>query len=441
VVLHEYKPETSDSHAHRAARGPHLLAISARHRESLRALSNAYAGKLRDGVDPSALCWAAATRRSHLVEERAAFIANSAEALLEQLEAFANGTERAAEAPRPSGLVFLFSGQGSQWAGMGRELFTRYQVFRQTIEKCDAYHSRLTGASLLIELAQDSSASRIGQTSFAQPAIVAVGCALADLWKSFGLAPAAVMGQSLGEIAAAYCCGAISLEDAMRIAVVRSRLMARMEGSGLTAVVGLAADEIDVGTETGVSVAGYLAPHMTLISGSVGAVRAYLEREVRGGVFAKLLPDVKLALHGPDVRRVAAEMEAELSDIAPRESIVPFVSSVTGSELAGTQMRAAYWVRNLCEPFWLAVALRELLSPDVGHCVEVSPHPILASPFAEVAETLPHRPVHYSSLKRNVSDVACLWETLAALYAAGHSVDWNSIFGGRGPHVDLPLYP
>ncbi len=437
VVLEEYKAEaTHDA----TIRGPYLLVISARHRDSLRALSSAYSRALRDGAEPASLCRAAATRRGHL-EQRATFLADSSDALLAQLDAFANAPGPVAEPVRPSGLAFLFSGQGSHWAGMGFELFTRYAAFRECIEECEAHCKALTGESLLVELARKPGGSRIGKTVFAQPAICAVQCALADLWKTFGLRPAAVLGQSLGEIAAAYCAGALSLADAMRVAVVRSRLMARLEGNGLTAAVALAADDFNAGKETGVTVAGYLSPRMILISGNTRAMHSYLEKAGRAGIFAKLLPGVELALHGPEIETLAAEMEAELSVIAPREAAIPLVSSITCSELTGVRADAKYWARNLCEAFRLPAALERLLAHDVGHCIEVSPHPMLATPFAAIAESLDDRALHYGSLQRDTSDVWAMWRTLGQIYTAGHNVDWIAVFGGRGSHVDIPHYP
>ena len=426
-----------------------MLVLSARHEQSLRALAGAYANKLVGGVDATDLCHAAATRRSHL-EHRVAITGDNVDVVCARLSAFAGGEALPVgvwagllHQNRPPHPVFLFSGQGSHWPSMGRWMFNRYRIFREVIEECDGHFAILARRSLIVELARDPADSRIDETDIAQPAIFAVQAGLSALWRSFGLKPGFVLGQSLGEVGAAYASGALSLKDALRVVWVRSRLMHRLDGSGRTAAIGLPLEKVRASfalASAGVVVAGTLSPNLTLVSGSTGGIDEYAERLRSSGIFVRSLQGVNVALHSPDMESLREEMLADLDSIVPRTAETPFVSSVTAGEIKGTDLDASYWYRNMRESFRFDAALEYILAQGCAEFLEISPHPMLASPVSELfAEK---RSVSYfSSLRRNADEQECLFETLARLYVAGYRIDWQEVFGSRGPHADLPHYP
>ncbi|MCZ7672163.1 MAG: acyltransferase domain-containing protein [Chloroflexi bacterium] len=187
----------------------------------------------KNGSDLIAVSSAAALRRSHL-PQRLALVGDTQAALLTQLQAFMESGEREAETAvlSPSPLVFVFSGQGTQWLGMGQTLYAQEPVFRATLDACDAILQPIAGWSLLAELNAPPETSRLDDTLVAQVAIFAMQVALAALWHSWGIIPAAIVGQSLGEVAAAHAAGALSLEDALRVVFHRSRVMQQVEGKG-----------------------------------------------------------------------------------------------------------------------------------------------------------------------------------------------------------------
>lgn len=432
----------------RRAGGPYVLPLSAQHDEGLRRLAAAYRDALAGGAEPGSLTQGAATRRDHF-DRRAAVCGRSAEELQRRLELLDLKSRPPAGAwtgarPRrgsPS-LAWIFPGQGSHWPTMGRTLFTRYPAFRQAIEQCDEHYQALSGRSLIAELARDGQDSNIDQVDIAQPAIVAVQVALGAMWESFGLHPAVILGQSLGEIAAACHAGAISRRDAMRIAWERSRLMHRFDGTGCTAAVGLAVDALAADLSgSKVGVAGRLAPRLTLVSGPTAEVGRYLTRWKDAGTFVKALPGVRVALHGAELEAVGGELEAALADITPTSTRVPFVATATGSVVVGDALDAAYWRHSFLHPFDLVAAADEILGRGTNHFLEISPHPMLAAPLEEIGARHPAAPVCVSSMQRNSDEHAVLDEALARLYTSGFDPVWEEVHRGKGPVTDLPTYP
>ena len=238
----------------------------------------------------------------------------SREQLAEHLEAFLEGESRPGmSSGRKLGdlrrkLVFVFSGQGSQWVGMGRELLEQEPAFREAMERCDRAIRKYTGWSVLEELAADEARSRLAEVDVVQPAIFAVQVSLAALWRSWGIEPDAVVGQSLGEAAAAYVAGALTLEDAARVICRRSQLVKRTSGHGIMAVVQLSLEEAEraiSGREGLVSVAVNSSPYTTVLSGEVAALEEVLAELERQDVFVRRIR-VDYASHSPQVDALAS---------------------------------------------------------------------------------------------------------------------------------------
>ncbi|HEU4325211.1 MAG TPA: type I polyketide synthase [Roseiflexaceae bacterium] len=425
--------------------GAQLLTISARSPRALDDLARAYQALLRDEQAPTlaALCAAAATRRSPM-EYRLAAVAHTREEAAAQLEAALTGETRpglvrsARRVARRPRMVFVFSGQGSHWLGMGRELLEREPAFRAAFERCEALIAQHAGYTLRDALAEPTD-ERLNQTDVAQPAIFAVQVALAALWRSWGVEPDAVVGQSLGEVAAAHVAGALDLEDAVRVIVHRSRLMKRVAGQGQTAVVGLPLEQARLaltGWEDLLAVAGSSSPSSCVLSGDPAALGRILRSLEGRGIFCRLIKGVDIAFHSPHMDPLVDELVGALASIAPRTPAIPIFSTVTG-RLADGPFDAAYWGRNLRDPFLLSDAVAGLVGEGYEVFLEVSPHPVAV---ASLNECLGQQAQALPSLRRGEPERALLLGTLGALWAAGLPVDWRRIYPPASP-AGLPCYP
>jgi len=367
---------------------PHLLPLSARSREALSGLVEAYAEFLsaadhRSEVALEDICYTAGVRRSHY-EHRLAFVARSREELAERLSVYLRGevppgTSAGQKQPgRKRKLVFVFPGQGSQWQGMGRELLRHEPVFRETLECCDEAMRRHVDWSLL-ELLADESPSALEEIDRVQPALFAMQAGLAAVWASRGIHPDAVVGQSMGEVAAAYVSGALSLDDAARVICRRSRLLKRASGKGAMLMVELSLDEARralASYEDRVSVAVSNWPRSTVLSGDPVALEEIAAALEEKEVFCRRVK-VDVASHSPQMDCLREELLEVLDGVCGRAASVPFHSTVNARVTDGTELDAAYWVRNLREPVLFSTVVHQLADTQHDIFLEVSPHPIL----------------------------------------------------------------
>ena len=430
-----------------------LFPLSARTPEALSALAQAYLRFLAEApaVDPGALreiAYTASVRRSHHAHRFAA-VARSREELSASLEAFVRGEARADAAhgggkpgARPK-VVFVFPGQGSQWLGMGRALLDEEPAFREAIEACDQAIGREAGFSVLEELRADEGQSQMGRIDVLQPLLFAVEVALAAAWRAWGLEPDAVVGHSMGEVAAAYVVGALSLEDAARIICRRSRLLRSVSGQGAMALVELSMDQAaDAlrGYEDRLSVAASNGSRSTVLSGDPVALELVLASLELEKVFCRRVK-VDVASHSPQMDPLREELLSGLGDLAPRAAARPMRSTVTGELVRGDELGAEYWVHNLRQPVRFSQVTQRLI--DDGHAlfVEMSPHPILLPAIEESLRDKNQQGAAVGSLRRNAEERRSLLESLAALYAAGLSVDWSRLYPEGGRVVSLPAYP
>ncbi|MBI4587682.1 MAG: acyltransferase domain-containing protein, partial [Candidatus Rokubacteria bacterium] len=298
----------------------HLLPLSARSQAALLALARAYRDfaaieESRTGVSLQDACFTASVRRSHH-DHRLALSISSWGDLVERLDTFLQGETRPglAAGRRPPGqrrkVVFVFPGSGSQWCGMGGELLEREPVFRAAIERCDQAMREHVGCSLLQALTADESECRLDEIDVFQPALFAMEVGLTALWRSWGLEPDAVVGHSMGEVAAAYVAGALTLEDAVRIICRRSRLLKRLSGRGSMAAVELSLEQARravTGYENRLSIAASNSPTSTVLSGDVAALEEITERLQRQDVFCRPIK-VDVASHSPQMDALRAEL-------------------------------------------------------------------------------------------------------------------------------------
>ncbi|XYH94558.1 type I polyketide synthase [Sorangium sp. So ce1128] len=429
-----------------------VVPLSARTPGALVALAQAYHRQLaeapRDGAaslhDVAAT---AAVRRSHH-EHRAAVVARSTEELADALGALASGASRPgivkgrANPASRTRLAFVFSGQGSQWVGMGRGLLAEEPVFRAALEAFDAAVKQHAPFSIASELAAPEASARLDETEVVQPAIAGVQVALSALLASWGVAPDAVIGHSVGEIAAAHVAGVLSVEEAARLAVIRGRVMQRATGAGKMASVSLGAAEAAralEGLEERLCIAAINDPGSVVLSGEAPALAEVVERLGQQGVPCRFL-NVAYAFHSPQMTPLAGELIAALGPIARRRAALPMYSTVTGARVSGAELDAVYWARNMREPVQLARAVDAAIAEQHRAFLEVAPQPVLASNLERCIAASAIEGHAIPTLRRGKDELRCLMQAVGALYACGALVDFRRLYPG-GRVASLPTYP
>lgn len=432
------------------ATSTHVLPLSARKSAALRELADRYHTCLiaPDAPTLSSLCYTAGTRREQF-EHRLACVAGTREELAEQLRSYADGEVHpnsrygTIRLGRSEDLVFVFSGQGTHWPEMGRDLLEKAPAFRDTLEACDERLGELVDYSLIDLLTGNDTTTDINDTEVAQPAIFAIQVALAALWRNRGVVPDVIVGQSLGEVAAAHVAGALSLSEAVSVVVHRSRLMKSVAGRGKTAVVGLPMEQAKLvltGFDTRLSVAGSSSPQTSVLSGDPDALDQIIASLQQQGIFCRALRGVDIAFHSPHMDPLKETLREALQHLEPRQADIRLVSSVTATEIEGAELDAEYWGRNLREPFLFSNAVQYLVEQGYCNFLEVSPHAVLTSPIQENLAHLGEEGLIVSSMLRDTSAEETMAEALATLYTNGHEIDWSGIY----PEVattSLPTYP
>lgn len=431
---------------------PHLVPLSAHTPEALRAMAHAYQAFMSVEQDAPALqdlCYTASVRRSHH-DHRLAVVAHSREELTDHLEAFLQeelrpGMSSGRRIPdRRRKLVFVFPGQGSQWIGMARDLFEQEPVFRRALERCDAAMRAHTDWSLLKELAADESDSRFDELDIIQPALFAIQVGLSMLWRSWGVEPDAVLGHSMGEVAAAHVAGILELDDAVRIICRRSQVVRRRaSGKGGMAVVELPAEEVKdllAGWGGRVEIAACNGPTTTVVSGDRAALqelRASIEAQ---GTFFQMVK-VDYASHSKQMEPLRAELLEALGGVRPRMASVPMISTVTASPLDGSTCETSYWVRNLRETVLFSQAVHHLVRDGHAIFLEISPHPVLTGAISQCLARGGYEGSVLPSLRRKEEGRAVMLGSLGELYTLGYPVDWGRLYPSEGRIVRLPSYP
>ncbi|RZQ63967.1 type I polyketide synthase [Amycolatopsis suaedae] len=424
-------------------RHPVPLLLSARDDAALRAQAQAlHAHLTARPAAPAALARSLATTRSAF-DHRAVLLVRDERDVLPGLAALAAGTPapglvtgtRAADVTGP---VLVFPGQGSQWAGMAGELIDSSPVFAERLGECARALAEFVDWSLTDVLADEAALAR---ADVVQPALWAVMVSLARLWEAHGVRPAAVVGHSQGEIAAACVAGGLSLRDAARVVALRGKVIAaELSGTGGMVSVGLSRAEAErriPGWDARLSVAAELGPSSTVLAGGTEELETLLARCREEGVRAGRVA-IDYPSHSPRVDPVRAEVLDVLAPVRPRSSGTTFVSTVTGEPVDTATLDAGYWFRNLREPVELRAAVTRLI--EAGHrvFVEVSPHPVLTPGIQETAGG--HDVVVAGTLRRGEGGPARFLTSVAEACVRGVAVSWAPALPPARV-VDLPTYP
>lgn len=442
VVLEE-PPAVEDAEPSSAEPPKLLLPLSARSEPALRELAHGYAELLagRDAAAAAEVCAAAAIGRTHH-PYRLCPSADDADELRRQLEVSASGQVRpVVPAERP--VAFVFSGQGSQWAEMGRELLEREPVVRAEVEQCDHAIKALAGWSVIEQLTLPESKARLHETEVAQLAIAALQLGLAGLWRSWGVEPYAVVGHSMGEIVAACAAGALERSQALELLMRRSRIAERGAHGGAMASVALTREEAEpLVAEVGgrVSVGAVNGPRSTVVSGEAAAVDRVVAAAAERGVAARRLR-VEYGFHSPLLDGAAEELAAAVPHIQGHDCDIAIYSTVTGGRVDPDQLDAAHWGRNLREPVLFGAAVKAAAEDDATVWIEIGPHPVLLRDCGETLEELSVPYVSAGSLRRHEPVATSLYRSVADLYRAGLEIRWDALMPTPRRHVALPSYP
>ncbi|HSK38785.1 MAG TPA: acyltransferase domain-containing protein, partial [Arenibaculum sp.] len=425
--------------------------VSARSEAALRELAGAYAAMLAQEAEPSGLIdvvRCAATRREHL-EYRAVVVGADKADMIEALAGLHDaGSHPAAVAGHKDGAdrhgpVFVFTGMGPQWWGMGQELHATEPVFRAALERCTASFEKIAGWSLLDAMLASEETSRMGETEVAQPANFVLQVALAELWRSWGITPSAIVGHSAGEPAAAYVAGALSLEDAITVIFHRSRLQQRTAGQGRMMSVGISLQDAnkllaDLG-DTGLSIAAVNSPESVAVAGSEPAVTDLYDRLQDTTIFARILHG-NVPYHSHFMDPLEPELLAALRAIQPRGTTVPLYSTVAGNLVDGTELDGDYWFRNVRHPVEFLSAMARLIDDGYRNFLEIGPNPVLASSIRESLKHFDATGDCLLSLRRGQPEQATILRTVGELHVRGYPIDWTGLYGRTGAPRRLPKY-
>lgn len=424
------------------------LVLSARSEESLRRLASAWVelAEKTEGPSLADLTFSAANRRTHY-SHRLSLVAADRTDLRDQLQGYLVGEARpylhSSELHEPVPIAFVFCGQGPQWAHMGRELLDNEPLFGDSMREIDRLLQKVVGWSLIEELSKVEPENLIHLTSYAQPALFALHVSLARLWQSWGIQPAAVVGHSVGEIAAAHIAGILSLEEAVRIIGHRGDCLQSLALPGRMIAAEMTADEarklLHEFAPT-VCVAAINGPRMITLAGQSEAFDVLeLQLKARSIWFKPL--HVQHAFHSFLVEGAQKPFLERIGAIDRRVPRCDMISTVTAELVGQTGLPSDYWWDNIRQPVRFAEAIWQLADRGISTFIEIGPHPVLASSIRQCRRPEDSPPAIFASLVREKPERRAMLSTLGGMFTIGARIDWRSVWPQGGQVVDLPMHP
>lgn len=433
---------------------PYVLPLSANSPDALTALAQTYRTFLADSAASERslydICYTASVRRSHL-DHRLTLIANDYAELDTALDTYIQGNTHprfltgSISSQQVHKIVFVFPGHGGQWLGMAQQLLRTEPAFHAAVAECDRFVQEIVGWSVIQEFIAPPESSQLARVDVVQVVLFTLQVGLVALWRLWGVNPSAVIGHSMGEVAAAHVAGILSLEDALYIICQRSLMLRRVSGQGGMLATELSFEQaheflIQQACTDRVSVAVNNGANAAVLSGDIETINQLTRVFETQQRFCRQVK-IGFASHSPQMDQFHNELIDTLADIQHQPATVPFYSTVTGELLDSQTLTTAYWWKNLRDPVLFASSVEQALKDKYTIFIELSPHPILTGAIIRCAKEQQEDTLVLPSLHRDESDLEVLSHTIGALYTVGYAIDWRQRYAQRGQSVDLPQYP
>ncbi|NEO68959.1 type I polyketide synthase, partial [Moorena sp. SIO3H5] len=438
----------------RSQEQPYLLTVSAKKEQALKELVSSYQHHLETNpeLELADVCYTANTGRADF-NHRLAIIATNPQQLTNKLRQYQAGEEESgvfsgqlSHSSSPAKVAFLFTGQGSQYVQMGRQLYQTQPVFRQVLDQCDEllrpYMERPLLEVLYPQDTPNSNSYLLDQTAYTQPTLFALEYALCKLWESWGIKPQVVMGHSVGEYVAATIAGVLSLEDGLKLIALRGRLMQQLPAGGEMVSVMASKSQVKdaIANHTKqVTIAAINGPESVVISGEAGAIQAIVTKLESKLIKTKQL-QVSHAFHSPLMTPMLAEFAAVAKQITYHQPKIPIISNVTGTIADKSIATADYWVEHVVKPVRFVAGIKTLAEQDIGIFLEIGPKPVLLGMGRECL--IGSKKIWLPSLRPGKPDWLQMLQSLGQLYVQGVKIDWLGFYQDSAPQkVVLPTYP
>jgi acyl transferase domain-containing protein/NADPH:quinone reductase-like Zn-dependent oxidoreductase/acyl carrier protein/enoyl-[acyl-carrier-protein] reductase (NADH) len=458
VVLQSPEPSDSTKTVSTATKLPHTskflpILVSGKTVDALKQSAAEMAALVRNFASDATLhdiAWSTVFHRDWHAH-RAMIMATDQLPLAAALETLANGetephsSDQGAALDQDGQVAFIYSGNGSQWEGMGRALLAEDATFRETISAIDALFVPLAGWSLTDEFAGINGSGRYALTEIAQPALFALQVGITNMLRQQGLNASAVAGNSVGEVAAAWASGALSMQQAVQVIFHRSQCQSRTRGHGQMTAVGLgeaAMQQVlkEIGVDDAVVIAGINSAQAVTVAGPTAALETLEKELATRKVFQKRL-DLDYAFHSPAMDVIEDEVMNSLSGLDPGPANIAFHSSVTGEPVEGNVLNASYWWRNIREPVQFQKSITGIQKRGCRIFIKVGAHPVLRSYVQQILREADSPGIVIQTLMRNDGSLSRVWSALRQAAIAGAAIDWHCWFDHRGKFISLPTYP
>jgi acyl transferase domain-containing protein/short-subunit dehydrogenase/acyl carrier protein len=339
-------------------------------------------------------------------------------------------------------LAFVYTGMGPQWWGMGKDLVTQSAVFKQVLAQCEQIFRKLSGWSITEEFLKSEQESSVSRAEIAQPLNFVLQVGLTKVLEAWGIVPEAVIGHSVGEIAAAYVSGALSLEDALTVTYYRSKLQQSCAGMGSMLAVNVSKAKASalIKPYPKLSIAAVNSENAVTIAGDVAELDA-LSAELKSTTIFNRRLTVDIPFHSQYMEPIKAELMSVLQAINPKKSSIPFYSTVMPGIVCGSTLDNAYWWRNVRESVLFCEGVQCLVQDDFNVLLEVGPHPVTRHYLEEISDSVNKTTTVFSTLNRKDPQMQCLYQSIASMFNFGLNLDWGQKVSAQAGLVTLPNYP